>query len=123
MGIKRFAFVRRRAGMSSGDFHAYWRDDHARRIHDRPELLTHVRRFELNHRLVEDDDREQTAGEMAGVDFDGVAGQWFANLPAWVELLGGPAHAEMVEPDRATFLDPTRIRFVLSGPPTVVVGD
>lgn len=240
MGIKLFTFIRRAPGLSPEDFHAYWRDEHARRLHDRPELLRLVRRFELNHRIPEDYAREQTAGEVVSGDFDGVAvmwfdsrehldallvaarrfeddapafrapetasvitddatvivddprradarlklscilrhhpdyagrfdafhdhwrahhgglfqnipelreplygydqnhgiaaagldadfdgvtEQWFADLPRWVESLTVPAHAEVVEPDVASFLDLTRMHFVLSGPPTVVVGD
>ena len=49
--------------------------------------------------------------------------QWFADLPQWVESLSVASHAEIVEPDVASFLDPVRMAFVLAGPPTVVVGD
>lgn len=240
MGIKLFAFIRRAPGLAPEDFHAYWRDEHAARLRERPELLALVRRFELNHRIAEDYAREQSSGEVASGDFDGVAvmwldsvghlealleasrayeddaprfrapetatvitddatvivddprragaqlklscilrrhpdyasrleafhehwrahhgglfqnipelrdplygydqnhgvlaigpdadfdgvtEQWFADLPQWIESLTVPAHAEIVEPDVASFLDLSRMHFVLSGPPTVVVGD
>jgi hypothetical protein len=238
MGIKLFTFIRRAPELSPEEFHAYWRDEHARRLFDHPELLAHVRRFELNHRIAEDYAREQSAGEVASggydgvavmwfdsrdhldallagarrleddgprfrapetasvitddascivddprrpdaqlkllcilrrhadyetrlpefhqhwlehhgglfqniaelrdplygydqnhgiggadADFDGVTEQWFADLPQWVESLSVASHAEIVEPDVASFLDPVRMAFVLAGPPTVVVGD
>ncbi len=242
MGIKLFTFIRRRAGLSPEEFHAYWRDEHAPWIAANPALRQHVRRYELNHRIAQDDARDP-AGEPAGegydgvmvmwfdsldavaafaavpgfaewraadaprfrepegatvltddatviVDdprradaqlkltcilrrhpeyadrleafhehwreyhgglyqtvpelrdplygydqnhgllssgpdaaFDGVTEQWFADLPQWFASLQVPANRELVEPDVASFLDPTGIHFVLSGPPTVVIGD
>lgn len=241
MGIKLFAFVRRAPGMTPEAFHRYWREEHAAWIRDNAELRRHLRRYELNHRVAADYAREQSTGEVASgdydgvavmwfdsldafrafndtpgfaewgaqdaprfrapetatvltddascivddprradaqlkllcilrrhgdyetrlpefhqhwlehhgglfqnipelrdplygydqshgiggpdADFDGVTEQWFADLPQWVESLTVPAHAEIVEPDVASFLDPVRMAFVLAGPPTVVVGD
>ena len=241
MGIKLFAFIRRRPGMSPEEFHAYWRDVHAAHIANTPGLRRHVRRYELNHRIAADYAREQGSGEVASGDFDGAAvlwfddqaalqayldepghaewgaedmpkfaspdlatvvtddasvivddprradaqlklacilrrhadyetrladfhehwlghhgglfqniaelrdplygydqnhgvggpdsaysgvtEQWFKDLPDWVQSLTVPAHAEVVEPDVASFLDPNRLAFVLAGKPTVIVGD
>jgi hypothetical protein len=119
MGIKLFTFIRRAPGLSPEEFHAYWRDEHAMRLRERPELLAHVRRFELNHRIPEDYAREQTSGEVASGDFDGVAVLWFDSRAHLDALL---AAARQVEDDAPRFRAPETAS-VITDDATVIVDD
>lgn len=93
-------------------FHDHWREHHGGLFQNIAELRAPLYGYDQNHGIGGPD-----------ADYDGVTEQWFADLPRWVESLGVSAHAEIVEPDVASFLDPHRMAFVLSGPPTVVIGD
>ncbi len=66
MGIKLFAFGRRREGVTTEEFHRWWEDVHARGLADEPTLRRHVRRYELNHRLAEDYVRDRYRPEGTG---------------------------------------------------------
>ncbi|MCB0996931.1 MAG: EthD family reductase, partial [Acidimicrobiales bacterium] len=95
MTIKLLAFVRRRNDVSPAEFHAHWRDRHGPLIRDTPELARHVRRYEQNHRLDADYERERGALERDSGDFDGVAVQWFDSLDGFRAFVAEPAMAEV----------------------------
>ena len=80
MGIKVFEYLRRKQGTTAEQFHAYWRDTHAPMLADNPDLRRHVTRYELNHRLPADSDRDRQEGEFADVGWDGVAVLWFDSV-------------------------------------------
>ena len=66
MGIKLFAFGRRRGGRDARGVPPWWEDVHARQVADEPTLRRHVRRYELNHRLPEDYARDRYRPEGTG---------------------------------------------------------
>ena len=119
MGIKLFAFSRRREGVSPEEFHRYWEAVHARQIADEPSLRRHVRRYELNHRLTEDYARDRYRPEGAGAGWDGVAVLWF-DSPADLEAMQAEpafgAHAD----DGVEFRDDAQL-VVLTHDPEVIV--
>jgi uncharacterized protein (TIGR02118 family) len=120
VGIKLFTFGRRRAGLSTEEFHAYWRDEHARLLADEPTLRRHVRRFELNHRLPEDYGRDRFRPAEAGPGYDGVAVLWFDSMDAFQAMLAEPAHAA-VAADGAEFREDAQL-LVFTHDPDVIVG-
>jgi len=122
MGIKLFAFIRRRPGMAPDDFHAFWRDEHAAWIAANPELRRHLRRYELNHRIAEDYAREQTSGEVASGDYDGVAVMWFDSLDAFTAFNTAPGFAEWRAEDAPKFRAPETAT-VITDDATVIVDD
>ncbi len=102
VGIKLFAFGRRREGMTADEFHTYWRDVHARKLADEPTLRRHVRRFELNHRLPEDYARDAYRPEGTGPGWDGVAVLWFDSMADFEAMQAEPAHAAVAEDGRSS---------------------
>jgi hypothetical protein len=98
MGIKVFEFVRRKAGMMSEDFHAYWRDVHAPKLAGEPTLRRHIRRYELNHRLPGDADRDRREGEVEDTGWDGVAVLWFDSVDS-LRALGAEPALEAIRSD------------------------
>src|SRR5215218_5134021 len=119
MGIKVFEYLRRRPGMSRDEFHAYWRGVHAPMIADDPDLRRHVARYELNHRLPEDSERDRQEGEFEDVGWDGVAVLWFDSIDDMRALGAEPAMAG-VRDDAAEFRVDERLIVVTEDPEIIV---
>jgi EthD domain len=80
MGIKLFEYLRRIPGTTREQFHTYWSDVHAPMLANDPDLARHVTRYELNHRLPGDAERERTDTEVKDAEWDGVAVLWFDSM-------------------------------------------
>src|SRR5665213_2128931 len=90
MGIKLFEFLRRIPGTTREQFHTYWSDVHAPLLANDPDLARHVKRYELNHRLSSDADRERSDSEVQDAAWDGVAVLWFDSMDELRALGGEP---------------------------------
>jgi hypothetical protein len=110
-GASLICILRHAPGMDLGTFHDHWLYHHGGIFQTVPELREPLLGYEQNHGL-----------ELDGADYDGVTQQWFASFDAWSASLEVPAHAEVVAPDVATFLDPGRLHFIVAGPPVRVFG-
>jgi uncharacterized protein (TIGR02118 family) len=119
VGIKLFAFGRRREGTTAEEFHAHWRDVHGRLLADEPTLRRHVRRLELNHRLPEDYARDAYRPEGTGPGYDGVAVLWFDSMAEFEALMAEPAH-EAVVADGPRFREEEQL-IVFTHDPEVIV--
>jgi uncharacterized protein (TIGR02118 family) len=111
--IKLIAWFKRREGMTPGEFHAYWRQQHG------PLVMStrsgrHALRYEQNHRVLStyrsDDDRD---------GFDGVTEQWFESVEDFYASLQEDDY-RLIDEDVAKFIDPASIQFVLADEPEVV---
>jgi uncharacterized protein (TIGR02118 family) len=110
-GAKMLCILRRNAALDLDTFHEHWTKNHGGLFQSIPELTDPLWGYEQNHGLRDPD-----------AAFDGVTEQWFESLESFVESLGAPAHAEVVNPDVAYMLDPTSINFIMAGKPTVIIG-
>jgi uncharacterized protein (TIGR02118 family) len=119
MGIKVFEYLRRKPGMTRDEFHTYWRDVHGPMLADDPDLRRHVTRYELNHRLPDDSDRERQDGEFQDAGWDGVAVLWFDSVDEMRALGAEPAMAKVREsaPD---FREDERLIVVTEDPDIIV---
>jgi hypothetical protein len=118
--IKLLAFLRRLPQTTPDEFHAYWRDVHAARFEQSAELKPYLRRYELNHRLAQDYERERHPGEVAGPQWDGVAVQWFDSLDAYREFEAHPARKDISALDQGRFRAP-EAAFVVTHDASVIV--
>ncbi len=98
--IKLVCFFRRKPGMSVADFHAHWLGSHGPLIANTPELAQHLVRYEQNHRLPSDYERDAN-----GPGFDGATVQWLESIESFYGFVREPKYAELIAPDEATFLD------------------
>ena len=98
--IKLVCFFRRKPGMSVADFHAHWLESHGPLIANTPELAQHLVRYEQNHRLPSDYERDSN-----GPGFDGATVQWLESIESFYGFVREPKYAELIAPDEATFLD------------------
>ena len=119
MGIKLFAFGRRREGVATEEFHRWWEDVHARGLADEPTLRRHVRRYELNHRLAEDYVRDRYRPEGTGLGWDGAAVLWFDSLADLEALQAEPAFAAHAA-DATAFRDDEQLVVITHDPEAIV---
>jgi EthD domain len=103
--------LRRASGMDLGTFHDHWLHHHGGLFQAQPELRDPLLGYEQNHGL-----------DIGGAEYDGVTQQWFASFGTWSASLERAAHAEIVAPDVAYFLDPERIHFIVAGQPLRIFG-
>ena len=109
-GLRLSAIVRRNRALAPAEFHRHWREHHGGLYRSVPALAAPVLAYEQNHGL---DLRDDT--------HDGVTEQWFASLTAWVDSIGVPEQAGLVEPDVAYFLEAGATAYLLSGKPTRLI--
>lgn len=119
MGVKLFEFLRRKHGTTPAQFHAHWQGVHAPLLADEPTLRRHVRRYELNHRLDADADRDRGDAEVADTGWDGVAVLWFDDLDALRAFGAEPAVATLYE-DAPAFREDERLIVVTEDPNAIV---
>ena len=105
--IKLICFLKRKPGMSVGDFRDHWLNDHGPLVRSSPGLARHIVRYEQNHRLDADYERESGGG------FDGVTVQWFRELEDFYAFAAEPGYRESISVDEERFLDRSNLRFVL----------
>jgi hypothetical protein len=118
-GARLLCLFARHPSLSREQFHRHWLEHHGGLFQDTPELRRYVLAYEQNHRLESDYPRD-LPGQPA---YDGVTEQWFESLERFSASLEEPANRLEVEPDVAYMLDAPSIRFILSGPARVVIGD
>ena len=82
MGIKRFQFLSRHPDIEVAEFQRIWRDERGPGLMEEPSFRRNVLRYEQNHRLVADYERERDASEHAS-SFDGVEVFWFESPAAY----------------------------------------
>lgn len=112
--VKLFAVLRRRSGMTSEEFVEHWRDRHGPLIAGEPTLARHIVRYEQHVRHIPD--------TIAGTpDVDGVAVQWFRSIDDFVGFISEPSYAELIAPDEQRFLDMSKVEYVITEEPTVVI--
>lgn len=112
--IELTCLLKRREGMSPGEFQAYWRDRHGPLIAN-GRCGTHVLRYEQHPRPLgdypDDDDRS---------GYDGVTVQWFASMDEYRAHMHEDDSPEMFE-DIGRFLDLDHLEFVLTEKPRVII--
>ncbi len=111
--VKLTCLVRRKAGMSPAEFHAYWRDHHGPLVASTASG-SHVIRYVQHHRSLEDYGPEDDGG------YDGVTEQWFESMAAYQAHVAAPDFGR-VWTDIESFLDVDRLDFVLTEEPVVIM--
>ncbi|MEY2472520.1 MAG: hypothetical protein QOK28_1849 [Actinomycetota bacterium] len=109
--IKLICFVRRKPGMSADEFHRYWREVHGPLV-ARTKSGQHALRYEQNHAVRGNDDSD---------GYDGVTIQWYSSVDDFYASLREDDYAEIAA-DIEKFLDTSRLEFVLTEEPDVIIG-
>jgi len=109
VGLRLFAFVKRREGMSREEFLDYWRNQHGPLIRDTPALADRTISY-VQH----------AAADQDGSGWDGVAVQEFADWDEFLAMLQGPA-GDAMRADEANFLDSSSIKVVFADDAVVMI--
>ncbi len=114
--IKLCCFVKRKPGMDRDAFHSHWLESHGPLIRDTPELADPLLRYEQNHRLDADYERDPDG-------FDGVTMQWFASFEDFTAFVASDAYRDVLSHDEASFLDRANLALIFAGPANRVIVD
>jgi len=99
--VKLVACVKRKAGMSSSDFHRYWRDVHGPTVKSVPEFMRHLRKYVQSHAV-----SDSVPGfPAAPSQYDGIAELWFDSVEEVGKAFNEPRYFEIIRKDEAKFLD------------------
>jgi hypothetical protein len=104
--LKLICFVRRNAALSPEQFHAHWRDVHAKLLRETPSVSRHLLRYQQNPRALADYAR-------GDCDWDGVAIAWYKDKAAMDALFSEPEYLQKIAPDELYLSDPQRTQFIL----------
>jgi len=113
--VRLTCMLRRKGSLTPAEFHEHWRAVHGPLI-ARSQSGSHVLRYEQHPRPLEDYEGDDDPG------FDGVTVQWFADMDAYRAHMGEPDFNE-IWTDIEAFLDTTKLHFVLTEHPRLVMGD
>lgn len=115
--IKLIALVKRNPDLGVEEFHRHWREHHGPLIRESSAARRYVVRYEQNHRLPGDYERDGTGIGDAGFDgasFDGVAVQWFRSVDDFWAMVADPEYQAEIGPDEQYMLDYSRTVFLLT---------
>jgi hypothetical protein len=113
--VKLCCLLKRKPETTARAFHEHWSGSHAALFSKRDALSRHIVAYHQSHRLESDYARD------AGRGWDGLAEQWYASVEEFEALVAEPAYAE-VPIDEQHFVDRSATRFILSGPPDLIIG-
>jgi hypothetical protein len=94
--IARFVLLKRRVGLTKGEFSRYWRNEHAKLVTDQDSIRARMRYYVQNHVL-------------AGVNgatpsYDGVVETEYATVDDTYQVLSDPEIAKIIREDEARFI-------------------
>jgi len=99
--VKFIGCLKRKAGMTSEEFHRYWKEQHWPLAKSVPEFFRYVRKYVQSHTLAD------PAAGFSGFEapFDGFAELWFDSLEDVGKAFAEPRYLEIIRPDELRFLD------------------
>ncbi|MDH4017840.1 MAG: EthD domain-containing protein, partial [Actinomycetota bacterium] len=114
--IKLCCFVKRKPGMDREAFHSHWLEAHGPLIRNTPELAAPILRYEQNHRLDSDYERDPDG-------FDGVTMQWFDSFTDFAGFVQSDAYRDVLWHDEERFLDRSGLFMIFADPANRVIVD
>ncbi len=112
--VKLICMVRRKPGMSPGDFHRHWREVHGPLVAS-TKSGRHALRYQQNHRPLSD------YGTPGTTDYDGVTEQWFSSIEDFYASLQEDDY-RLIADDVETFIDTSALVWVMTEEPEVIFG-
>jgi uncharacterized protein (TIGR02118 family) len=99
--VKFIGCLKRIPGMTSEEFHRYWKEQHGPLVKSVPEFFRYVRKYVQSH-TIEDPVPGFSDFEMA---FDGFCELWFDSLEDVGRAFAAPRYLEIIRADEQQFLD------------------
>jgi uncharacterized protein (TIGR02118 family) len=99
--VKFVACLKRKPGMSSAEFHRYWKDAHGPLVKSVPEFMRHLRKYVQSHSV-----SDSVPGfPSAPSQYDGIAELWFDSVEEVSKAFNEPRYLEIIRKDEPKFLD------------------
>jgi len=98
--IKLVGMLKRKPGMSAGEFHEYWRNVHAPLVMAQG-FARHVRKYVQSHPTK----AQLVPGPGGEPAFDGIAELWFDSIEDLHKAISDPSYMNVIHPDELKFLD------------------
>ena len=99
--VKFVACLKRKSGMSSAEFHRYWKDVHGPLVKSVPEFMRHVRKYVQSHAV----SASVPGFPSAPSQYDGIAELWFDSVDEVGKAFNEPRYLEIIRKDEPKFLD------------------
>jgi len=108
--VKASVLVKRKPGMSTAEFHRYWKDVHGPLLLGVPEFLRHFRTYVQCHQIAE------ALADMPGASsqYDGIAEAQADSLAEVKRAFAEPRYLEVIRPDEEKFLDLANCVFLVT---------
>ena len=106
--------VRKKAGMARDEFHRYWWEEHGPLNRDTPAVRKYFIRYEQNHRLPADFERD-------GSEIEGVTIEWFPSTRHFFGMATDPESRDVIAADELRFLDTDGLVWILTDAETTVL--
>lgn len=101
--IKMITLVKRNPNLSREEFEEHWRNVHARKVRELPEVSIHMRRYVQNYMT---GGNAEAADDFGGVgvpsddlDFDGIIEAWFDSMEDMTRMATNETYLEHILPD------------------------
>jgi len=108
--VKVAVMLKRKPGMSTAEFHRYWKDVHGPLVLGVPEFMRHFSKYVQCHAIAEA--FSDTPG--AASQYDGIAEVWADSIDAVKRAFAEPRYLERIRPDEHTFLDLANCVFMVT---------
>ncbi len=99
--VKLIGCLKRKPGMTSEEFHRYWKETHGPLVQNVPEFWQYIRKYVQSHTL------EGQVPGLSGFEtsYDGFVELWFNSLDDVGRAFTAPRYLEIIRPDEEQFLD------------------
>src|SRR5215813_9062981 len=108
--VKVSVMLKRKPGMSTAEFHRYWKDVHGPLVLGVPEFMRHFHKYVQCHAIAEA--FSDTPG--AASQYDGIAELWADSLDEVKRAFAEPRYLEVIRPDEEKFADLANCIFMVT---------
>jgi uncharacterized protein (TIGR02118 family) len=109
--IKVSVLIKRKQGMSSAEFHRYWKEKHGPLAMGVNDFMGHIRRYVQCHQVPRDD----LQGMHGGVSqYDGIVELWADSAEEVKRAFDSPGYKDVIRPDESNFCDDTEVIFMVT---------
>ncbi len=100
--VKASVLIKRKQGMSSADFHRYWKEKHGPLALGVTDFIRHIRRYAQSHQLPPEALRSlsRTVSQ-----YDGIVELWADSVEELERAFDSPGYKNIIQPDESNFCD------------------
>lgn len=107
--VKYSVLIKRKQGMSSAEFHRYWKEKHGPLALGVKDFICHIRRYVQCHLLPKEKLRGMHHTEF---HYDGIVELWADSIEEIERAFASPGYKNVIHPDESNFCDDTKVIFM-----------